>query len=352
MRPFFFVPSLLLALFLATYADAMTFRGEGNGGNCSGCEWIVADGEITAETPKQFVKFLADKNYNVTIYLNSPGGDLMAGIKLGELIREKGFSTGVGTSVPEPINPMFRRIAGGKCVSACAYAFLGGVSRDGNSGVIGVHQFYNEATIKDPSGKLFDAIDLSRNQLISALVIDYVFRMGVDPRVVSIASATLPGDIRYFSKTELDEFMVNWSPDSFEPWSIEPSGLGIVAYSKTRDKKETVTFFCRRDKIPRILITAPIFRDASKLQEAINALEDGPQALGMKLPKEAASVRMVNGAPALEIQLARLELLTLHTVKELGVSGVIPRVNAPYFFHPVSTKNAAASLRVAARNCL
>ena len=226
------------------------------------------------------------------------------------------------------------------------------MGRDANDGEIGVHQFYNEATINDPSGKLFDAIDLSRNQLISALVIDYVFRMGADPRVVSIASATLPSEMHFFSKKELDELKVNWSPDSFEPWAIEPFGSGVVAYSKTRDKKETVTFFCRRDRIPRLLITAPIFKDAGQLQEAINSLDDGLEAMGMKLAKEAASVRIVNGSPAFEIKLAGLDLRNLHLVKDLKVEGGIPRANASYFYHPLSEKDAAPALRVAARNCL
>ena len=95
MRTVWLAFVVFLGLFLGVRADAMTFREESNGGNCSVCSWFVADGEITSETPKQFEKFVADKNYSDpgTIYLNSPGGDLMAGIKLGELIRAKGFRT-------------------------------------------------------------------------------------------------------------------------------------------------------------------------------------------------------------------------------------------------------------------
>jgi hypothetical protein len=346
--------ALLGLLIAAVHADAMTFGLEGNGGNCNGCEWIAADGEITSETPKQFEKFVAENEPHPTIYLNSPGGELLAGIKLGELIRAKGFSTAVGKSVPSNANADYRDITGGKCASACVYAFLGGVSRTAEDGEIGVHQFYSEAIIKDPSGKLFDAIDMSVNQLVSALVIDYVFRMGADPRVVSIASSTLPGEMHFFSEKELDELKINWTPSSCEPWAIEPYGSGVVAYSKTRDKKETVTFFCRRDRIPRLLITAPIFgaNGANRLQEAIDWLGEGLEAMGMKLPKEAASVRMINGTPALEIQLAGLDLRNLHMVKDMSVSGDIPRVNAAFFYHPIPTKNAVPFLRVAARNCL
>jgi hypothetical protein len=178
----------MLGLLMAAHANAMTFRYEGTGGNCEGCDWIAADGEISFETPQQFLKFLAEdpimkwygekKPLGLTIYLNSPGGDLMAGIKLGELIRVQGFNAAVGKSVPSDVTASFRDISEGRCASACAYAFLGGVSRTAKQGELGVHQFYNDATIKDPLGKLFDAIDLSVNQLISALVIDYVFQDG------------------------------------------------------------------------------------------------------------------------------------------------------------------------------
>ena len=80
------------------------------------------------------------------------------------------------------------------------YAFLGGVTRTANEGELGVHQFYNEASLKNPSGKLFSSVDLSVNECEGCtLVIDYAFRMGVDPRVVSIASATPPGEMHFFS---------------------------------------------------------------------------------------------------------------------------------------------------------
>jgi hypothetical protein len=340
--------SVFLGVVLAAPANAMTFREEGNGGTC--CEWFAADGEITSETPDAFEQFISDKNSKITIYLNSPGGDLMAGMKLGELIRAKGLDTAVGTSVPDGFG--FSKIVQGGCASACAYAFLGGVSRTAKDREIGVHQFYNEATINDPSGKLFSSLDLSVNQLISALVIDYVFRMGADPRVVSIASATPPGGMHFFTQGELRELKVIWSAALFEPWAIEPFGVGVIAYSKTQDKKETATFFCRRDKVPRLLITSLKFKDASQLQEAINSLEDGLEAMGMKLTKEAASVRMVNGSPALELQLTGLDLSTINLGKDLTVHGDVPRVNASYFYHPLSTENATQGFRVVARNCL
>jgi hypothetical protein len=312
----------------------------------------LARAKITPGTPKAFELFMSDKQYTPTIFLNSAGGDLVAGLKLGVMIRTKGLSTAVGKSVPESIDPKWEKIVPGQCVSACAYAFLGGVSRTAQPGEIGVHQFHNEAALNDPLGKLFTAVDLSVDQFVSALVIDHVAKMGADPRIVSIASATLPGEMHYFDEQELDELKVTWNPDLFQPWAIEPYGQGVVAYSKTQDRTKTATFFCRRDKAPRLLITDPIFDEAQNLKSAIDYLADGFEALGLKLPKEAANVRIVNGAPALEIKLIGLDLDKIQFAKDLTVSAELPRVSAGYFSHALNVKNAVPSFRVASRNCL
>jgi hypothetical protein len=49
------------------------------------------------------------------LYLNSPGGNTSAGIGIGEIIHERNFRTAV--------------INYGKCLSACAIAWLGGTKR-------------------------------------------------------------------------------------------------------------------------------------------------------------------------------------------------------------------------------
>jgi hypothetical protein len=71
-------------------------------------EWIVADGQITAETPKEFRRFLSlddapgsslgsrvKHGARLEVYLNSPGGNLVGAIQLGEIIREYGLGTRV-----------------------------------------------------------------------------------------------------------------------------------------------------------------------------------------------------------------------------------------------------------------
>jgi hypothetical protein len=69
----------------------------GASGHC--CAWIAAEGEITKQTPDEFKAFLKKNSIaTASIRLNSPGGSLIAGIKLGEMFREGKFSTEVGST--------------------------------------------------------------------------------------------------------------------------------------------------------------------------------------------------------------------------------------------------------------
>src|SRR4029453_2678144 len=95
------------------------------------------------------------------------------------------------------------------------------------------------ASLKNPSEKAFNALDMSNQQMITAILIDYAFRMGVDPRFIAMASATPPNSMYYLNKEELELLKVNWRPKDFEPWSIEPSGKGVIAFTKQKAKKRT-----------------------------------------------------------------------------------------------------------------
>jgi hypothetical protein len=215
---------LLLILTSTAFADRMTFKVKGVGGNVEGAYWIAAEGDIVEDSADDFEKYL--KEYGDTsaseVRLHSHGGSLIGGIKLGELIRKRKFSTTVGRTVSDDVsNKHYGDKADGVCVSACAIAFIGGVERYANEKVLGIHQFYQEASLKNPSEKVFDALDMSGQQMISAILIDYAFRMGVDPRFIAMASATPPNSMYYLSKEELELLKVNWRPNDFEPWSIE-----------------------------------------------------------------------------------------------------------------------------------
>jgi hypothetical protein len=70
----------------------MIFREGFNGGKLQWLETIIAEGTIQPDTPQVFARFIAQKMPNGAVRFNLPGGNLLAGLKLGEMIRSAGLS--------------------------------------------------------------------------------------------------------------------------------------------------------------------------------------------------------------------------------------------------------------------
>lgn len=191
---------------------------------------IDAVGVITQETPSNFKVFLEKTKHPPTnIRFNSPGGNLSGGIELGQIIRDKGFDTETFY-----------------CISACAYAFLGGLERrfvDDNT-KFGVHRFYKEQALLHPTLEQFTGQDLDATQRAMAGLMLYLFDMGIDLRFLAIASQAGPSEIRWISIEEARDLKVVYQPDRWLPWEIKPYGAGLIAYSETADKKRSMRIAC------------------------------------------------------------------------------------------------------------
>jgi hypothetical protein len=236
-------------------------------------EWIVADGEITAETPKEFRRFLSVEKIQpgtpLEVYLHSPGGNLIGGIQLGEIIREFRLGTRVARTVAN--GPAFKNgaqpetDAPGVCYSACAFAFLAGKWRIAEDHSIGVHQSYFKEALTEPNAPKFTARDFSAEQLIEGLTIDYVVRMGVDPKFLTYAARTAPTNLYVFNSDEMSLFGITRNDLEYMDWNLEASGSGLVAVSKTRSGERTATLYCSQDKALRLSIDLPnpFIRDTS-----------------------------------------------------------------------------------------
>lgn len=130
---------------------------------------IYIDGEITPSLPRQLASALAsNKIERATIYINSIGGDLQAGMELGEFIRRSGFNTAIGRR-----GAAYGKAIPGSCQSACLMTFAGGVYRfaDANT-FFGIHRFYSRSV---------SSHDLALGQVISAAITGYLIRLGVSP---------------------------------------------------------------------------------------------------------------------------------------------------------------------------
>lgn len=142
---------------------------------------VQATGTITEDTPNEFARFLKsdEASYSKDLHLHSLGGNLMAGLRLGEMVRKAGMNTTIGRSIPlEGVTNIYS-YEEAVCASACAYAFLGGVTRDyGDRDFFGLHRF-------GVSGKAISGDDA---QVISSIVSAYIQRMGIDQAVLQAAA--------------------------------------------------------------------------------------------------------------------------------------------------------------------
>ncbi|MGP6088063.1 hypothetical protein [Antarctobacter jejuensis] len=229
-------------------ADEMSFRLAGNGGNCAECAWVVAEGEIVVSTPDDFTQFMEGKFARLVVF-NSPGGDLGAALRFGRILRERGHLTGVGTTVKDDFGT-FSNVIEGSCESACAFAFMGGEARridlpDANvfvplPGRLGMHRFYTRTGNEIPSA--------ATQQIMGQLLI-YVQDMGVDPRVLSLASTAAEDDMYFFSQPELSEFrLVTTRSQSEATPRILEGGLGVewTVYDDARRVERYIQLHCRQ----------------------------------------------------------------------------------------------------------
>jgi hypothetical protein len=75
---------------------------------------------------------------------------------------------------------------------------------------LGIHQFYQSAALDEPLKKAFSAVDKSLDQMLTAILLEYSLRMGIDLRLVSTASGIPPWqEVRWLTQEEMIEWKVD-----------------------------------------------------------------------------------------------------------------------------------------------
>jgi hypothetical protein len=245
--------------------NTMNFTLAANGGNCNGCEWIAAEGPITQDTPRDFETFLKNSGDGLdgreTVRLNSEGGNLIAGLELGEAIRAHKMATEVGRTASDSGDPRWQETESGSCYSACAYAFLGGVKRLARVGELGFHQFY-------PSGSVTEAIKqgdldktMSSAQQVMGLLVIYLKEMSIDPALLFLASSADPSALFRPDTDMMFKLGITNMRETplFSGWTIEPYRAGAVVTGKLSggfNEDQQITFFCRSNLPRKVLMLA------------------------------------------------------------------------------------------------
>lgn len=219
---------------------------------------VFASGPIDGGATQRLKNFIESNNIDdAFIIFNSNGGSLAEGLRLGEYIREKGFSTAVGAS-----DGNGNREYEGVCASSCVYAFAGGTSRyfSGRKEKLGLHQFYKDGN---------NEADLGDAQMLSSMLISYLQRMGVDYRTFVVASS-VPGDSIYWLTPE-EASELNLSNDGKQVTTAEVKIVKGYPYLKLEqvhgDGTAKILFQCDVNKVAVLMAGITTTSELSKEKE-------------------------------------------------------------------------------------
>jgi hypothetical protein len=222
-------------------------------------EIVMAQGKIERKTEDIFGEAVKNMPAGTIVLLNSLGGDLIGGLRLGQSIRARDFNTWVMDAQTDKSAIKDKKILG-KCFSSCAYTFLGGVVRRvDKTGQLGVHQFRNQD----------DKLDANQAQKISAMLARYLDTMGINRQLLDQALLTEPGKMTLIPEAQRIAWNVELSqpsPVAVSKWKLEaaPGGKRLAFTSvKQVNRNAYLTFALTyiNGSLRGLLIAKPDARD-------------------------------------------------------------------------------------------
>lgn len=187
---------------------------------------VLASGVIQQDSARKFAEFLAREKSRSTHFIDgpviafdSPGGSLTGGIELGKFIRNRKFKTELAQMYKEVVlsekhsDIEYERVVAENviCASACALAFIGGVTRSIEEGSkFGVHQF---ASTK---GNLSEGT----TQVTVTLLAAYVNEMGASRQMIDFASLTSAAEISWLTTDQVRALNIDNVNHALNPWKV------------------------------------------------------------------------------------------------------------------------------------
>ncbi|RFB80470.1 hypothetical protein DYH55_02820 [Methylovirgula sp. 4M-Z18] len=169
---------------------------------------VAATGDITVGTAESFVAFLHEQkfgNLRNVILLHSPGGNVYGAMEFGLVLRK--LKIGVIVAKAESVDSADSGetyMLPGRCMSACVYAFMGGVKRlVPDPSAVGIHRMSRPQYGRNPEGR--GAVPLrnfASDDMVNGLRA-YSASMGVSPDLITTAEQYAPDSIHVLSHAEM-----------------------------------------------------------------------------------------------------------------------------------------------------
>lgn len=142
-----------------------------------GVAFVRITGEIQPDDGQRFEeiaqKITGDHPKVVIVTLSGPGGNLVAGLRIGTVIHDRGWQTSVD--------------ADSTCDSACGYIWIAGVTRSASkTSHIGFHAAYNAATQQETG-------------VGNAVLGSYLTKMGLSYGAIAYLTTSGPAQMTYLS---------------------------------------------------------------------------------------------------------------------------------------------------------
>lgn len=191
--------ALVLLVVNATPAHAMIFDVEytDNRPLFPPALWVSMSGEIETGDAARFVEaispYLQREIYEVVMRIDSPGGRLLEGMRLGRAISALPYHTSISVGTEDGTQI---------CASACVLAYLGADYRFlAEPARLGVHQFSINTELGSDEA-------LSISQALSAEIVEYIREMRADPELFSLMVSAHADDIYWVPKARLEDLWV------------------------------------------------------------------------------------------------------------------------------------------------
>ena len=152
---------------------------------------VLVAGAFDFGDGERFTALTAPLPKATTIVFDSPGGNLLAGLSIGETMRARGFSSAVAS--------------GSTCASSCAIAWLGGAKRYlASGGRLGFHAASNG-----------DGISAPGNAIVGA----YMARLGLSQDAVFALTAASPYEIAWLDAPRAKSLGISVEPYAGAPFA-------------------------------------------------------------------------------------------------------------------------------------
>src|SRR5499426_1410553 len=210
------------------------YLAKGEDGACGeGCnEWIAAEGRFESDTAQRLRTFLTRLGKRkLPIFFHSLGGNGVAAMTMGRLLREREMTAGVYETIPvgcvdvseqrcralkqlgEVLPATLRNVA--NCSSACVFALIGAKVRQVPPGArLGVHAGkvivpWAEARRIGYSDQQIASFQKVRQGELSAQARRYVQEMKVDVRLFDLMSKVPHESVYFLSRNEIAGFGID-----------------------------------------------------------------------------------------------------------------------------------------------